>query len=132
MNRRTANMFAATSEDLPLFSGATVAADTAEFNPPVIEEVVKPLPMFEDAPEYDEDGLNGYYLGCSIYIVPVEMWTVGPLLRYRITVKQGMHVYVDYTDDGLTFAHGKAEHIAKYFNYYNPALQAEKLAELTT
>lgn len=46
MKRQPINMFAATNEDLPLFSGACVDVEVAEFQPVEVQEEVKPLPMF--------------------------------------------------------------------------------------
>lgn len=102
MKTQTLNMFAETNEDLPLISGMTFTQ-----------------PFAVETPQYDDDGLNGYYLGCSIYIVPVSQWTVGPApIRYRITVEKGLHTRTEY-EDGLPDAHAKAEYLARYFDRLN-------------
>jgi hypothetical protein len=114
MKRQPMNMFAATNEDLPLFSGACVDVEVAEFAPVEVQEEVKPLPMFVTEPaEYTEDGLDGYCMGCAIHINMVEQWTVGPCTNYRIEVERGFHLHKEYATS-LEDAHSKAERIAHY------------------
>jgi hypothetical protein len=81
MTRRTVNMFAATNEDLPLFCGMTVDVEVAEFKP------VEVVPECWITPEYSDDGMDGYYKGCSIHIVPT---TNG---FYRVEVEKGLYGY---------------------------------------
>jgi hypothetical protein len=112
MKRRAMNMFAATNEDLPLFSGAVVSVEVQEFAPVEVQEEVKPLPMFEVEPaEYSDDGMDGYYKGCMIHITMVEQWTVGPCTSYRVDVEHGMDLRREYATS-LAEAHRKAEHLA--------------------
>lgn len=98
MKRQTANMFAATNEDLPLFSGMTVTTQAQEFNPP---EVVPPAWI---SPEYSDDGMDGYYKGWEIQIRKTDT------AKYRLRLERGLFDLYQFFPETLEDAHGLAEH----------------------
>jgi hypothetical protein len=93
MKRKAMNMFAATNEDLPLFSGATVSVEVQEFQP------VEVVPQCWITPEYSDDGMDGYFKGCDIHITPT---TNG---EYRVEVTKGLYGYWRGYADSIAKCH---------------------------